>query len=163
MTPTPTVTPMSSAVCGNLLLEPGESCETCAPDCVVQACTATTSTAAFVFDLVPPPGQNPTGVTVRLGYRSDKLSIPGTGSVTSVLQRIVAPAPPPNPFIRNDQNYALSVVLGRTTPISQLFTITFDRCQGAPAPTVDDLGCAIVGCASGGPPIEGCTCEVRTP
>jgi hypothetical protein len=129
----------------------------------VQPCTSTTTTAAFTFDLIAPPGQSPTGATVLLGYHSGKLSIPGSGSAASVLARITAPAPAPNPFIRNDQNYAVSVVLGRPTPLDVLFTVTFDRCQGAPAPTVADLGCAIVGCASGGPPIEGCTCQVRTP
>lgn len=154
---------MPGAVCGNLLLEPGEDCAGCAADCAVQACTATATSAAFTFDLIAPPGQSPTGATVRLGYRSDILSIPGMASQASVLARIVAPAPAPVPFIRNDQNYAVSVVLGRTSAITELFTVTFDRCQGAPAPTADDLGCAIVGCASGGPPIEGCTCQVRTP
>jgi hypothetical protein len=113
--------------------------------------------------LVPPPGQFPTGATVLLGYHSGRLSIPGTGSVASVLGRVTAPNPQPNPFIRNDQNYALSVVLGRSTPIDVLFTVTFDRCQGAPAPTADDLGCAIVGCASGGPPIDGCGCSISQP
>lgn len=154
---------MAGAVCGNKVLEPGESCQTCAADCVVQPCTATTTTVSFVFDLIPPPGQAPSSATVLLGYRSDLVSIPGTGTQASVLQRVVAPPPPPSPFVRNDANYALSVVLGRTTPIKELFTVTFDRCQGAAAPTVGDFGCAILGCASGGAPIDGCSCTVSTP
>lgn len=129
----------------------------------MQSCSPTTTTAAFIFDLVPPAGQSPTDVAIRIGYRSELLSIPGIGSAAAVLARIVAPAPAPVPFIRNDQDYAVAVTLGRSMPITQLFTITFDRCQGAPAPTVDDVGCAVLGCAGGGPPIEGCTCEVRTP
>jgi hypothetical protein len=162
-TPTPTVTPMGSGNCGNNVLEPGETCMSCAADCVVQPCTAVGPTIPFTMTLVPPAGQSPSGATVLLGYNSAKLSIPGTGSASSVLARITAPAPAPNPFIRNDQNYALSVVLGRPTPIDVLFTVTFDRCQGAPAPTVADLGCSIVGCASGGPPIEGCGCSISQP
>jgi hypothetical protein len=150
-------------MCGNNVLEPGETCTGCPADCAVLSCTPVAQTASFTLRLIPPPGQSPTGATVRLGYHSGKLSIPGTGSVASVIGRVTAPAPPPNPFIRNDQNYVLTVVLGRTTPIDVLFTVTFDRCQGAPAPTVDDLGCSIEGCASGGPPIEGCTCLVQTP
>jgi hypothetical protein len=129
----------------------------------VQPCTPTTETAVFVFDLVSPPGMAATGATVRLGYASDLLSIPGMGSQRSVLDRVNPPPPPPLPFVVNDADYAISVVVGRSTPIEELFTLTFDRCEGARAPAVDDLGCAIVGCALGGGPIEGCSCTVRTP
>jgi hypothetical protein len=160
---TPTATPTTGAACGNHLLEPGETCQSCALDCVVQPCTATATTAAFVFDLMAPPGQSPTDVAIRLSYRSEILNIPGTGSVASVLSRIVAPAPAPVPFIRNDQDYAVAITLGRSMPITELFTVTFDVCQGAPAPIAADVSCAVLGCASGGPPIDGCTCQVRTP
>jgi hypothetical protein len=162
-TPTPTNTPMGGGSCGNNVLEAGETCATCAADCVVQACTPVGPTIAFTMTLVPPPGQAPTDASVRLGYHSGKLDIPGTGSAASVLGRVTAPAPAPNPFIRNDQNYALAVTLGRATPLGVLFTVTFDRCQGAPAPSVADLGCSIEGCAGGGPPIEGCTCTISQP
>lgn len=153
----------SSAVCGNGLLEPGETCTSCATDCVVQSCTATTPTVAFAFDLNPPLGQNPTSATVLVGYRSNLLSIPGLASASTVLARVVAPAPLPNPFIRNDANYAISVVYGRPTPIETLFTITFDRCTGAAAPSLSDVSCAVLGCSSGGGPINGCTCSARVP
>jgi hypothetical protein len=162
-TPTPTATVGGGGSCGNHVLEPGETCATCPADCVVQSCSATGPTIPFTMTLVPPPGQSPTGATVRLGYHSGKLSIPGMNSESTVLARVTAPAPAPNPFIRSDQNYALTVVLARPTPLDVLFTVTFDVCQGAPAPTVADLGCSIEGCASGGPPIEGCTCMISQP
>jgi hypothetical protein len=126
----------------------------------VLACTAVAPTVAYRFTLVPPLGQSPTSATLLVGYDSGVLSIPGTGSSAQVNARIVAPAPLPNPFIRNDANYAVSVVIGRPTPLSELFTITFDRCQGAPAPVPGDVACSVLGCSAGGGPIEGCECEV---
>lgn len=161
-TPTASFTP-TQMPCGDGVLRPDETCDDCPADCTVQPCEPGGETIDFVFDLVAPPGQSPTGVTVRLGYRSELIDIPGMGGQRPVLERVNAPDPAPVPFIVNDAGYAVSVVLGRTTPITELFTITFDRCTGAPEPTVDDFGCAIVGCASGGPPIEGCECLVRVP
>lgn len=176
-TATPSLSPTASptptqAPCGDGVLRPGEVC-TCSPDdeacmacpedCVVQPCAPTAETVEFAFHLVSPPGMSATGATVRLGYPSSLVSIPGTGSQRPVFDRVVPPEPPPVPFFLNDADYAVSVVLGRTTPISELFTVTFDRCAGAREVTVDDFGCAIVGCAAGGGPIEGCACTVRTP
>ncbi len=159
-TPTPTT---GSATCGNGFLDPGETCESCPGDCVVQPCPSVTPTVSFAVDLIPPAGQQPTAATVLLGYDSGLVSIPGTGNELSVRQRVLPPAPLPQSFSVNDLDYAVRVVLTRNTPLGFLFTARFDRCQAAPAPTVADFGCAVEGCAGGAGPIEGCTCTVRVP
>jgi hypothetical protein len=167
-TPTPTATPTVGFICGNGLLEPGETCTSCPADCVVGPCTPITTTQAFAIDFTRPPSASVSSLSALIGYRSTRMSIPGSGTASSVNARVVAPAPPPNPFIRNDLNYALRIIATRTAgwnpPTSLLATITFDLCSGQPPPTVNDLACTLEGCTGlGGSPFDGCTCSVRLP
>jgi hypothetical protein len=163
-TPTATPTGGSGAVCGNRVLEPGETCETCAPDCAVGPCDAPGApTQVFIVDLIPPTGFQPTTATVLLGYNSSTLSLPGTGTATSVRQRVLAPPPVPQAFTPNDRDYAVQVLVSRNVPLAQLFTATFDRCGGAAAPTLADVACTVLSCAQGGGGVTGCTCAVRLP
>ncbi len=166
-TPTPTalpsVTPTGSgaAVCGNRVLEAGESCADCPADCVVGPCAAPGApTQAFVFDLVAPLGFEPTTATVLIGYDSTVLSLPGTGAVPTVRQRVIAPPPVPQAFTPNDLDHAVRVLLSRNIPLARLFTITFDRCAGAPPPTTAALSCIVESCAAGGTGVPGCRCTV---
>jgi hypothetical protein len=130
---------------------------------VVGPCTAPgTPTQAFVVDLVPPLGFQPTTATVLLAYDSTRLSLPGSGTATTVRQRVVASAPVPQAFTPNDLDYAVRVLESRNVPLATLFTATFDRCAGA-APTLDDVVCTVESCASGGTGVPGCTCTVRLP
>ena len=92
-----------------------------------------------------------------------KLSIPGTGTATSVRQRVVAPPPVPQAFTPNDLEYAVQVQETRLTPLAHLFTATFDRCTGAALPTLADLACTVTSCAQSGAPVSGCTCTVSLP
>ena len=58
------------------------------------------------------------------------------------------------------------MLISRNTPLtdsSPLFTATFDRCAGAPAPTLADLACTVIGCAQGGGSVPGCSCTVSVP
>ncbi len=167
-TPTPTPTPTVGVVCGNGLLEAGETCTSCPADCVVGACTPIATTQAFAIDFTRPGSASVSSISALVAYRSTRLSIPGSGTAGSVTARVVAPAPPPNPFIRNDLNYAVRIVATRTggwnPPTSLLATITFDLCSGQPAPTLNDLACTIEGCTGlGGNPFDGCSCTVRLP
>lgn len=163
-TATATPTGGSGAVCGNRVLEPGETCESCPADCVIGPCNAPGApTQAFVVDLVQPTGFQPTTATVLLGYNSTKLSLPGTGTATTVRQRIVAPAPVPQAFTPNDRDYAVQVLISRNIPLGQLFTATFDRCGGSAAPTLADVSCTVLSCAQGGGGVAGCTCSVSLP
>ena len=168
--PTPTFAATATpggATCGNRVIEPGESCGTCPADCVVGPCASPGApTAAFRVDLSNEFGFDPTTATILLAYDSTALSIPGTGAAVSVRQRVVAPAPLPQAFTPNDQEYAVQVLISRNTPLtdsSPLFTATFDRCGGAPAPTLADLACTVIGCAQGGGSVPGCSCTVSAP
>jgi len=164
-TPSPTVTPTpGGATCGNRVLEPGETCTSCPADCVVGPCSNPGApTQAFVVTLNPPLGFQPTTATVLLGYNSTRLSIPGTGTATSVRQRVVAPPPLPQAFTPNDLEYAVRVLVSRNVPLGTLFTATFDRCASAPAATLADIACQVESCAAGGSGVPGCTCTVTTP
>lgn len=162
--PTETPTAGSGAVCGNRVLESGETCTSCPADCVTGPCANPgPPTQAFIVDLVPPLGFEPTTATVQIGYDSTRLSLPGSATATSVRQRVVAPPPIPQAFTPNDLDYAVRVLISRNVPLSRLFTVTFDRCGGAAAPTLGDLACTVESCAAGGTGVPGCTCTVSLP
>ena len=120
---------------------------------------------SFAVDFAFPVGSKPTSATILLGYRSDLVSVPGTGIVSTVRQRVVAPSPPPFLFTPNDRDYALRVVISRTGGLDSalLFTVRFDRCTGAAAPTAADFGCFVEGCAGSNGSVNGCTCAVSNP
>lgn len=159
-TPTP-----GGATCGNGFLEPSETCASCAQDCAISPCTAVAPTPSFTVLLSYPFGTQPTTVTALVGYRSNLVSIPGSGSATSVRQRVTYPAPPPNPQTPNDLDYAVRLVIGRSAGLSEglLATVRYDRCQGAPAPTTQDFGCTIEALAGVGGNIDGGTCTISVP
>jgi hypothetical protein len=132
---------------------------------VVSPCTAVAPTPSFAVHFQGVLGTVPTTVTVRLGYKSALVSIPGSSNDLSVRQRITYPPPLPNPQSPNDLDYALRLVIGRTAgfPNGLLATVRFDGCQGAPAPVPADFACTVEACAGAGGPISGCTCSVTLP
>jgi hypothetical protein len=152
-------------MCGNGLIEAGETCVTCAADCAIASCTATTTMATFTVLFHGAPGTTPITSTTLFAYKSDRVSIPGSGGATSARQRVTFPAPLPNALSVNDLDYAARVVIGRTAGIANglLYSVKLDICTGAPAPTVEDFACTMEGCAGAGGPIEGCTCTVAAP
>lgn len=131
-------------------------------DCDVQPCAATTPTRTFRVDLVPPAFQVPSSVTVLIGYRSDLVSLPGTGTTPGARIR---QRPSGATVTVNDLDYAVRVVVSRAGGLSEgrLFLADFDSCSGAAVPTVADFACTIEGCASSFGPIDGCRCAVVTP
>jgi hypothetical protein len=137
-------------VCGNGFLEPGERCTSCPADCLIGACTATTPLRTFAVNYSASAGQDVTGITVRLGYRSTLVSLPGSGSASTVAARVKNK--PANAIATvYDFNYALRVVLSRSSPpfpAGRLFTVDFDSCSGAAAPSASDFGCTVEGCAN---------------
>lgn len=170
ITPTPVRTPTATATakptphCGNGVIEAGEACDTCAADCVVQPCAATTPGTTVSVALTIPPSQNVTGLTILLGYRSSVASLPGSGLVGSVAGRVKNK--PANTIVAsNDLDYALRVVLSRSNPIpaGQIFTVDFDDCDGTPPPAAADFGCSVEGCANTNGPVHDCACEVSVP
>lgn len=163
-TPVPTPTPTPKPVCGNGVLENGETCTSCAADCVVHACTATTPLRTFAVTFSAPTGQDVSGITVLVGYKSGTVSLPGTGSASSVSSRIKN-KPSNVIFSSFDLDYALRTVISRSTPIppGRLYTVDFDSCTGATAPTAANFGCAVEGCANQFGDVSGCTCAVLAP
>jgi len=168
-TTTPTV-PQSLAVCGNFLLEQGEQCsdsalgdvgdssgEVCQGDCVAQACTTGSEQVSFTLELILPPAASANSTTLFLAYRSNVLSIPGSGlTVRPRVQSLVSGAT----FFPNDRDYAMRLVFSSSAvfPSSSLARVTFDVCNGAGAIGEEDLTCFVEGCAGPGAAISGCTC-----
>lgn len=160
LTATPTVNP---AVCGNGLLENGETCAGCAADCTVSNCTAVaTPPRTFRVDYAPPPGQPVTAIKVRVAYRSNLMSLPGVGPTPATR---VKNRPSNTTTIVNDLNYAVEVTMSRSAGLAEgrLFTVDFDGCSGAATPAVTDLFCSVLDCGSSFGSVEGCTCLVRLP
>lgn len=162
-TATATPTESSAATCGNGLLEMGESCESCPADCEVAACTAVGPTAAFQVHFSA--GTDVTAVTIDLNYRGSVASLPGTRNDASVRERITG-LPAGGQSIINDRDYSVRIVKSRTEALPQglFFTATFDRCVGAPTPTLADFACVVDSCADEfSLPVGDCACTVVLP
>jgi cysteine-rich repeat protein len=162
-TPTPTVTPTPNP-CGDGFLEPPESCETCPADCQILACTPGMPMQQFGVDFTAPAGSSPSAVAVLIGYQSDRVSLPGTGSAAG--SRITG-RPSGTSQLVNDLDYAVRVTIvgspGESIPTGQLIVVDFDSCTGAPAVSPADFGCIIQSCGSSFGPIDGCMCTVTLP
>jgi cysteine-rich repeat protein len=171
-TPTPSPTP-TGRPCGNGILEPGESCTcessqepTCNPcpeDCMVLPCTPdSNSLQIFGVDLDVPTGNSATVVSILVGYRSDRVSLPSPGTGARVKMR-----PSGSSQLVMDLNYAVRVVLnagsGSSLPNGQVFTIDFDSCTDTEPVSEADFGCTVESCGSSFGTIEGCTCSVTGP
>ena len=184
-TPTSTSTPTPATRCGDGLIEDGETCEQCAADCTVRPCSASASTT-FTFTFASPLGQDATSVTLLVGYRSDILSIPGSGLGSCqgggnnglacskaadcpdgqcIQPRSRIKNTPPSSIVSvNDLDYGARVVVTRSPiPAGRLFTVDFDMCTGSPPATASDVSCIVTGCATGFGPLDGCTCTVSGP
>jgi hypothetical protein len=171
---TPTPTPCT-AVCGNGFLEACESCRatpappgpfgsgpSCNADCTVGTCTSPGApTQTFRVNFSAPLGSNPTVVQALLGYRSNRVSLPNSGTSARVQNR-----PTGTGQLVTDFDFAVRVLIqgqsGTVIPSGRLFTINFDTCSGAVAVTPADFGCQTETCSSSNGVIDGCTCTVTT-
>lgn len=133
----------------------------CPADAVIGSCTAA-GQLPFRIEFEAAIGTVPTSTTVLVGYRSDVVSIPGSGASRDVRGRVAVAPPPPFLSTPTDLDYALRLIIVRTSPLAEgtLATVTFDRCSGAAAPTAADFGCYVEGCSGQGGPIEGCSCRI---
>jgi len=183
-TPPSTTTPTPSTNCGDGLIENGETCAQCPADCIVHPCTPSASHATYTVNFAPPEGQDASSVSLLVVYRSNVLSIPGSGFGSClgnsdmactkdsdcadgqcIHPRSSIKNTPPSAIVSvNDLNYAVRVVVTRSTiPVGPLFTVDFDTCTGAPPATASDVSCSVEGCATGFGPLDGCTCAVSAP
>jgi len=152
-----------AAMCGNGLLEDGESCETCATDCVVRPCTPQGAPRPFVVNFTPATAMRTSSVTVQIAYRSDRINVSGHGADDDVKTRVTG-TPANSSSVANDLDYALGVVVSHPDQIRSgpLLALSVTGCAGAPAPTATDFSCTVVGCASASGDIKGCTCAVTS-
>ena len=172
LAPTPTATQPTTAVCGNGIVESGETCDdgntvtnppsdTCPADCTIITCTPGGTTKVSV-SFTPPAGKNVASITVLLEYPDGTVQIPGTADDDSVKDS-VSNTPSGTLVGRFDYDYALTVGIAGTRAITvgQLFQVTFDLCQAATAPVAADFKCTVTQ-ASGTnfQPVNGVTCAV---
>jgi cysteine-rich repeat protein len=159
-------------VCGNHVVEPGETCDdgntvdgdACPSTCRIEACAAVPGTArAFTVDFARPAGSDVAGITVLLDYPEGKVSIPGSGGAATVKSSI-ANLPAGALGTPNDLDYAVREVVASFSPIppGRLFTVTFQDCQGAVVPTADEFVCKVEDVSDPlGLPVDGVTCTVQ--
>jgi cysteine-rich repeat protein len=163
-TPTPSPTPTTFDPCGDGLLAPDETCESCPADCQARACAPSQQTRAIEATFQPPAGLDASSTSLLVSYRSSALSLPGSGMDTTVRQRVSMT--PSNTLVTvNDLGYALTVVMSRAAgiPAGRVAVVTFDTCTDAASPTEGDFACRVEGCAGRFGPIAGCNCRVTLP
>lgn len=147
--------------CGNHLLEAGEDCARCAADCAPAACTPGPSRTVTIA-LVPQPGFEQVGaVSVRLAYRTDRLTLPGKGAEPGVRARVTAQQPDARLFVNDlDHTLRLAVTHAEGLPAGPLAAVELAACVGAPAATAADVVCTVESCSSGGGRLDDCRCDV---
>lgn len=160
-TPVPTITPGGTSVCGNGIIELGETCDdgntmddfnpphdTCPANCVIHACQNTASMLNVDVLVQVPAGLTPGALVTFLRYPDGVVSLPSSGAAASVAISNL----PDDAFTTtvNDLDYAVRVVavgpdgltLGDTPP-NLFFTAQFTLCQGANAPAASDFYCKV--------------------
>jgi hypothetical protein len=162
--------------CGNSKIDAGETCDdgnqlqesgtgpadVCPSDCNIAACTPMGTQGATVNFASATPL---TGLTVVLYYDESKVSIPGQNSDPPVVAALNSSTFSMTPL---DTNYALRNVLIDPSLLGvaagEAFTVTFDGCQGAPAPVAADFHCYVADATDASlAPVVGVTCSVTVP
>jgi cysteine-rich repeat protein len=172
---------ISEAACGDAIAQAGETCDdgnnyeddgtgpldNCPASCVIGPCAAPfgSQTATVSFDQGS-AAVGLTGLTVVVRYNDAKVAIPGSGSDANVSGAVL----PAGSFsiTPGDTNYALRGVLIDSffagVPSGTAFTIDFDTCNGAPAPTAADFSCAVADAADENlAAVTDATCTVSVP
>jgi cysteine-rich repeat protein len=171
LTPTTTATPTATRnpMCGNMTVEPGETCDDgneeendpCPNDCTIEPCPPAGTMRSVRVDFAPPPFQDASSITLLVTYPDGTVGIPGSGDDDSVGSRITQ-RQSGSIVTPNDLDHALRAVYSRPGRISpgRIFTLTFDDCVGALPPQPDQFSCRIVSCANSNGPLDDCTCSV---
>jgi len=158
VTPTPesTTTPGGTPVCGNGVIETGETCDdgntmdgdNCPSTCVIRECLATSSMLNADVVVQLPDGVTAGVLQVFVRYPDGVVSLPGHGpDAINVISNV-----PDDAFTTtfNDVDYGLrAIILGPggltlgDAPPGRLLTAQFTLCQGAAAPTASDFHCTL--------------------
>lgn len=155
--PGPTVTPtMPAGACGDgqVDLEGGETCDDgntmdgddCPADCRVELCQASgEKQAAEVIFTTDDPELLLVALSVFVKYPDGVVDVPGLAGDPAVVASITSDVFSVTP---TDFNYGTTIVLldpfqGGYPSGTVAATISFDRCQGAPAPVPADFTCTV--------------------
>jgi cysteine-rich repeat protein len=174
-TATPSQTPtVGAAVCGNAVIEPGETCDdgntitnppadTCPADCTIITCAPSSTQRTIAVNFSAPAGI--ASIAVLIVYPDGVVQIPGTATDASVLARVTNR---PSGFLADavDYDYAMRIAFVGTRAISgtQLCRVNFDTCSGAAAPAVTDFRCQVLEANDVSfRPVSGVTCSVAFP
>lgn len=162
-------------VCGDgeVDFDIGETCDdgntvdgdACPSNCRIEPCEVSGETVTFDIEFEAPSGVSLAALTTFLRYPDGVVRIPGYGNDANVQGRLVA-APDNIAATPNDLDYALRYVAFTPdlSPISEggLYSVTFDRCEGAPAPSVTDFSCMVEDAADTEfNSVDGVFCSVR--
>jgi cysteine-rich repeat protein len=174
------VTPTPPPGCGNGMVDfnLGETCDDgntvdddgpsasnpCPANCRIASCTSTGATVTADVSFTPPSGVDIAGLTIFLRYPDGVVQIPGMASDDQVQSRVTNL--PGNAFAApNDLDFALRLVMLSTdsTPFvpGLLFSVEFDRCQGATPPATGDFTCIVEDAGdTNSQTVSGVTCTV---
>ena len=177
-TPSPTATPTTPPGCGdgNTDFAAGETCDDgntsdllcsstdptncCPANCRIATCRSAGTRRTVDVSFTPPSGFDINGITVFLRYPEDHIFIEGQANDENVFASITNT---PNAFLTpNDLDYGLRLVMfSQDQPFTPglLFSVTFDDCMGAAAPTNGDFYCVVEDASSTqAAKVEGVTC-----
>lgn len=159
-------------LCGDGVIQVGETCDDgntrnddgtgpadfCPADCSIAACTAAgTRNVTVNFNA----SSSVVGMTVVLTYDDAKVRIPGQFADAAVQARLSSAS---FSFTPNDLNYALRNVLLDPTfagvGSGPAFTVRFDTCAAAAAPTAADFSCVVAEATNANLQPVNATCSV---
>jgi cysteine-rich repeat protein len=167
--PASTTTTTISALCGNGVVDTGESCDdgnhsdndACPADCVIDPCTplgGSDRTAQVTFSAPAAIAS----ATVLVDYPEGAVSIPGSGG--SVPGGIITNPPAGTSTSVNDFDHAVRIIVagafnfGTSGP---LVRIHFEDCSGAPAPGAQSFTCTVLSAEDAvATPVDGVTCAL---
>jgi cysteine-rich repeat protein len=174
----PTTTTTDAGICGDGIIDPGETCDDgsdtgsvgdpCPADCVIERCTAVPGSARkFDVTFAPPAGQQIADITVAVDYPDGRVSIPGSGDNPSVVASITK-LPLGHSSTPDDLDWELLEAIAGASAITpgRLFEITFQDCACAAPPTAGDFTCLVVAASDPlGNPVspDSIVCSVASP
>jgi cysteine-rich repeat protein len=144
---------------------PGDSTRVkdgCPANCIVEACTPVPGSSTVVTVNLGTSGV--AGITLAVDYPEGKVSIPGSGPVSSSITGL----PSNVTAASNDKDFALVEVVTKSTPfatlpVGQLFRINFETCSGAAPVTADQFKCIVLSAGNGAGTDVTATCSVVVP
>lgn len=120
--------------------------DTCPANCRIAPCTPSGSSVDFNVNFTAPQGVFVAGIQFFIRYPDGVVSIPGSGTSPLVVDRIASDVFPS--ITANDRDFGVNILMLDSALFGSesgtAATITFDRCDGSPAPTAADFSCTLV-------------------